>query len=249
MKRLRHILYNVMVGIIGVNLLWWAAAHTLQLNVLVDPETVYSHLPRMLNQTLAEHLIASLRRIFLGVGIALLLGTVIGLWMSSSPRVNRVLGAMVYFTYPIPKLALLPVVMLLGGLGDATKVVMIVLIILFQIILAVRDAAMNSDPEPRRVLLSLGATHGQVLRYVTLPAILPDVLTTLRVAVGTAISVLFVTETYGTDRGMGYFIVDAWMRINYVEMYAGIVMLSMTGFLLFLLIDLTETTLCRWKKE
>ncbi|KAA6332004.1 NitT/TauT family transport system permease protein [termite gut metagenome] len=137
--------------------------------------------------------------------------------------------------------------MLLAGLGDVAKISMIVLIILFQIIINVRDSLKNIPRESFLIVTSLGAGQWDMFRHIILPAILPDLLSTLRVAVGTAISVLFVTETYGTDHGMGYFIVDAWMRINYTDMYAGIVILSMTGFSLFLFMDLLEAWLCKWR--
>lgn len=78
---------------------------------------------------------------------------------------------------------------------------------------------------------------------------MPDVLSTIRVAIGTAISVLFVTETYGTDKGMGYFIIDAWMRLSYIEMYGGIVILSIVGFALFFLTDMAESYFCRWRER
>jgi NitT/TauT family transport system permease protein len=69
----------------------------------------------------------------------------------------------------------------------------------------------------------------------------------MRVGLGTAISVLFFTETFGTEYGIGYFIMDAWMRVNYLEMYSGIVMLSIIGFAVFSTIDVAEHILCRWK--
>lgn len=238
---------DVLLGAILVNVLWYIAAQTLKINVLVDPITVYGHLGNVWKNSMSEHLMASLWRIAAGVAIAGILGLCFALWMTQSKLMGKVLGAFIYFSYPIPKLALLPIVMLLAGLGDATKIIMIVLIILFQIIINLRDSLKNIPRESFLIVTSLGANRWEVFRHVTMPAILPDLLSTLRIAIGTAISVLFVTETYGTDRGMGYFIVDAWMRINYVDMYVGIVVLSMTGFFLFLLTDLLETTLCKWR--
>ncbi len=58
---------------------------------------------------------------------------------------------------------------------------------------------------------------------------------------------LFVTETYGTTEGLGYYISDAWMRIDYLDMYAGIALLSLMGVGLFILIDLLEAILCPWR--
>ena len=69
------------------------------------------------------------------------------------------------------------------------------------------------------------------------PAVLPNFITSLRVAMGTAISVLFFTETFGTKYGMGYFIMDSWLRVNYLDMYAGIVVLSLIGLFLFGFLD------------
>lgn len=249
MKRTRTILINMLLGAVLVNVLWYIAAKLLNMNVLVDPITVYAHLGEVWQRSMSDHTLASLWRVVAGVGIAGVIGLGVALWMSLSKPVGKLLGAFVYFTYPVPKLALLPVVMLLAGLGDATKIIMIVLIILFQIIINLRDSLKNIPRESYLIITSLGASQWEVFRHVTMPAILPDLLSTLRVAIGTAISVLFVTETYGTDRGMGYFIVDAWMRINYIDMYAGIVILSMAGFFLFLLTDLLEAILCKWKSN
>ncbi|KAA6307378.1 NitT/TauT family transport system permease protein, partial [termite gut metagenome] len=235
MKRIREVVINTLLGIVLVNLLWLVAARILQMNVLPDPLTVYVHFGEVWQRNMAVHLVTSLWRIAAGISIAALIGFVTALWMVQNRNAGKLLGAFVYFSYPVPKLALLPVVMLLAGLGDVAKITMIVLIILFQIIVNMRDSLKHIPRESFLMVTSLGAGRKDVFRHVILPAALPDLLSTLRVAVGTAISVLFVTETYGTDRGMGYFIVDAWMRINYTEMYAGIVILSMMGFFLFLL--------------
>jgi NitT/TauT family transport system permease protein len=76
---------------------------------------------------------------------------------------------------------------------------------------------------------------------------MPKFLTALRVAMATAVSVLFFTETFGTQYGMGYFIMDAWLRVNYLEMYSGIVVLSSIGLILFSTIDYMERKMCGWQ--
>lgn len=214
---------------------------------MVSPWTVYRELSSLLSKEMAAHLGASLYRLLLGLPIALLLGTAIAYLIYHYRWFGQMMNAFCYLAYPIPKLALLPIVMLIAGLGDAGKVTMIVLIILFQIIVNIRDSLHNIPRESFLVTTSLGASSWQQFRHVLLPATLPDTLSTLRVAIGTAISVLFVTETYGTDRGMGYYIIDAWMRFDYISMYGGIVVLSIAGFLLFLLTDLLQMHFCKWQ--
>ncbi|MDD3356836.1 MAG: ABC transporter permease subunit, partial [Dysgonamonadaceae bacterium] len=115
-------------------------------------------------------------------------------------------------------------------------------------VISIRDAIRNIDKENYYVLSSLGASRRQQIWHVVLPGILPETLSALRVTVGIATSVLFVTETFGTDKGLGFFIVDAWMRIDYLTMYAGIVMLSIIGSLLFLLLDIADAVFCKWSK-
>ena len=194
------------------------------------------------------HAVASLRRIVIGTAIALFFGLLGGLLTGLSKRANKMLNPLLYLSYPVPKLALLPVVMIIFGIGENTKIVMIVLIIVFQLMISIRDSIRNINKENFYVLSSLGATRWQHIRHVVLPGILPDMLSALRVTVGIATSVLFVTETFGTDKGLGFFIVDAWMRIDYLTMYVGIVTLSIIGFLLFLIIDVADAVFCRWSK-
>lgn len=227
-----------LTGALVVNAVWLAASAVWKIPALPSPAEVYRAFPEIVSENMAGHIWASLRRIFMGVAAATVIGVAVGLWMGSSRRADRIWSAVVYFSYPVPKIALLPVVMLLAGLGDLTKVIMIVLIIVFQIIIATRDAVRKIPRECYDIMTSLGAGTLRKLRNVTIPAIFPDIFTALRVAAGSALSVLFVTETYGTDRGLGYYIVDSWMRISYVEMYAGILMMSIIGFLIFFIIDI-----------
>jgi NitT/TauT family transport system permease protein len=146
-------------------------------------------------------------------------------------------------------MALLPVVMTTFGLKDASKIMMIVLITVFQVIVSVRDAVINVQKEDYNPLISLGASNVQLFYHVTFPAILQEILTNIRLCIGTAFSILFFSEAYGTNKGIGYFIQDSWMRINYIDMYSGIVILSGLGLILFIFIDILENILCGWKNK
>ena len=186
-------------------------------------------------------------RIALGLSLAVAVGYPIGILMGYFPRVNRILAPMLYLAYPIPKIALLPVVMLLFGVGEAGKILLIFLIIVFQVVVAVRDATAGIPAATYEPLRVLGASFWQMVRHIVLPASLPKFITAVRIAMATAISVLFFTETFGTRYGIGYYIMDAWLRVNYLDMYAGIAVLSTIGLLLFALLDAAEHVFCRWK--
>ncbi|WP_243279491.1 ABC transporter permease [Clostridium saudiense] len=215
--------------------------------ILPSPDKIYLHLPELFKDGFYIHILASLYRVFVGLLLSFIIGSTIGLIMGYSKRFNKILNPLVYFAYPIPKTALLPVVMTLYGLGDGSKITIVVLITVFQVIVSVRDAVINVEKVNYNPLISLGASRMQKFYHVTLPAILPEVLTNTRLSIGTALSVLFFAEAYGTSMGIGYFIQDAWTRINYIDMYSGIVILSILGLILFIILDCVESRVCRWK--
>jgi NitT/TauT family transport system permease protein len=244
MKRKRIDLIAALVVLIAA---WYAISLIWHIPIIPSPVEVFYKFFEILPSKLGVHALYSLWRIAAGIALSLVIGVPIGLCMGYFSEFDRISSPVVYFLYPIPKIALLPVVMLLLGLGEASKITMIVLIIVFQIIVTVRDAVKGIPKEMYYSLISLGAKRGNIFSDIIIPASLPEVVTSMRVGLGTAISVLFFTETFGTEYGIGYFIMDAWMRVNYLEMYSGIVMLSIIGFAVFSTIDVAEHILCRWK--
>lgn len=75
---------------------------------------------------------------------------------------------------------------------------------------------------------------------------IPKIITSLRISVGVSISILFFGENFATTYGIGYFIMNSWLMVNYTEMFSGILALSIMGFFIFKLIDIVENKLCRW---
>ena len=248
MRKGKLVLRSYVVGAICLLALWWAVAVLVALPIIPTPDKVFVKLGRVFAGAIAIHGAYSLWRIAAGLLLAVLVGYPLGLIMGYFKKADRLLAPLVYLTYPIPKIALLPILMLLAGVGEWSKVLMIFLIIVFQVVIALRDGIRAIPEETYYPLYSLGASFWQLFRHVIFPASLPKFLTAIRVAMATAISVLFFTETFGTQYGMGYYIMDAWLRVNYLEMYAGIVVLSLLGLLLFGILDLIEYATCRWQK-
>lgn len=249
-RRRKHILNYfgyIIGGFVLFNILWFIFAQWLQLKALPLPIDVYSGYSKAFENGILDHSLASLRRIVISIGISLSIALILGLWMGYSKRINKLLGPMIYFSYPIPKLALLPIIMTLFDLGESPKIIIVVLIIVFQLIITIRDAVKNISRENYYVLTSFGATSLQEMRHITIPAILPETFSSLRVALGIATSALFFIETFGTDKGLGFYITDSQMRVDYIQMYFGIIVLSLIGFVLFLIVDLLDSIFCKWK--
>lgn len=234
-------------GIVIFVALWYVAGILVRLPIIPSPMAVLGNLIDIFASKIVIHGFYSLWRIVAGVFLSVIVGIPIGLCMGYFAKWDRILSPLVYLTYPIPKIALLPIMMLLFGLGDLSKIIMLFLIIVFQVIVAVRDGVKSIPKETYYPLYSLGAGFMDVFWEILMPASLPKFLTSIRVAMATAISVLFFTETFGTQYGMGYFIMDAWMRVNYLEMYSGIVVLSCIGLILFGVIDYLDQKICHWQ--
>lgn len=228
---------------------WWLASLILQKTLLPSPWAVFVNIPSLFQKEMGLHIQVSGYRIFLGMLYALSGGFILGLLMGSLRKWRYFFDPLIYLTYPIPKMALLPIVMLLGGLGDSSKIMMIVLIVLPQVAISVRDAVRQIPENNYDVYRALKANKWQQFCQITLPATLPGVLSGARISLGTAISILFFTENYGTQYGMGYFIMDSWTRMDYPAMYGGILILSSFGLVLFLLLDLLSFWLCKWQRD
>ncbi|MDL2271929.1 ABC transporter permease [Desulfovibrio sp. OttesenSCG-928-I05] len=236
-------------GMAALLLVWQLAAWLLHLRALPGPLDVAAALPSGLAQGLGAHAAVSVRRVLLGLGLSLGIGLLFGIPMGYCRSFDRYARPVLYFSYPVPKLALLPVVMLLFGVGEAAKICVIVLILAFPLMVSVRDAVRAIPEEDFALFITLRASFMQTLRHVILPASLPALFSAVRVSIGIAFSALFFTETFGTDKGLGFYITDCWMRLDYPHMYLGIVVLSLAGVALFMAADLCARALVPWKMD
>ena len=141
---------------------------------------------------------------------------------------------------------LLPIIILFLGIGDVSKIFLISLILVFQVLVIARDTSRNIPGEYILSLRSLGATKFQMLKYVYIPACLPSTLTSLRLNVAVSIAVLYLAESFATMSGLGYYIMDTWQRLDYKRMYAGVLAMSLIGAAAFILLAEIENRVCRW---
>ena len=180
-----------------------------------------------------QHAGASAWRVLSAMSLAWLVAFPLGLILGHVRSVDNTLSPMVFLTYPLPKIVLLPLFLTLFGLGDLPRVLLIALTTGYQILVVTRASAQG--------------TPLQMLRHVLIPAALPDAMTALKVASGTAVAVLFMAESFATRRGLGFLIMDAWGRGDQLEMFTGILAMSLLGVALYELCNVLETRSCRWR--
>ena len=189
----------------------------------------------------------SLVRIAVAIAAGTALALPLGLAIGRSPKLDVLFTPLTYLLYPIPKVVFLPVLLVLLGLGNAPKIVLIGVVIFFQALVTTRDAAHNIDPALMDTIRAMGTTRWQKVRLVILPAVLPDLFTALRINVGTSIAILFFAESIASTSGIGGWISNAWSMLDYEAMFAGIIAMAILGVLLYEVVALSERLLVRWK--
>lgn len=229
-------------------ILIWSLAHLLVSRIFLPSplQTMIffsTHMP-----VISLHILMSFIRIFIAIFISVIVGGAVGIFTARNARMDAFISPLLYTLYPIPKIAFLPLLMLFLGVGDIPKIILVSMILFFQIAITIRDSVKSVHPSYFLAIKSLGASKWQVHQHVILPAILPNLFTSLRISVGTSISVLFFAENFATQYGIGYYIMDSWMKLDYVAMFSGIVAISFMGIFLFGLLDFLETKICKWNK-
>jgi ABC-type nitrate/sulfonate/bicarbonate transport system permease component len=242
MKR-RDLLYATL-AILGI---WYLLAILIHQPVLPTPLQVALVIVPEIQHGLAVHFLVSLWRVLVSTLLAILTAAPAGLVLGQSPRWDRFFKPLIYILYPIPKVVLVPIILLLFGIGDFPKIVIIYIILFFQILVLVRDQAAAIRPELITSVRSLGAGRRALFRFVYLPASLPAILTALRQSIGTSVAVLYIAELFATEKGLGYYIyLNGSTLFNYPAMYVGILAMSLLGLSLYFTVDWVERRVCPW---
>jgi len=233
-------------AVVLVILLWAALALLLRSPALPLPTTALVTFVRDI-PAMAPEVGVSLMRIVVAVAVGTALALPLGLAVGRSPKLDVLFTPLSYLLYPIPKVVFLPVLLVLLGLGNAPKIVLIAAVIFFQTLVTTRDAAHNIDPALMDTIRALGTTRLQKVRLAILPAVLPDLFTSLRINVGTSIAILFLAESIASTSGIGGWISNAWSMLDYQAMFAGIIAMALLGVVLYEAVALAERLMVRWK--
>jgi ABC-type nitrate/sulfonate/bicarbonate transport system permease component len=237
------------LGFLATLIIWQLLSLLINRTVFPPPTKVLVIFADQIAGDLGRHLLVSAGRVVAAIILAVLVAVPAGLGLGQIRALDRLFSPLIYIVHPIPKIVFLPVILVLLGSGDSSKVFLIALILFFQILVVVRDEASDLRPELILSVRSVGAGRRALFRYVYLPASIPAVLTALRISVGTAVAVLFIAETYATTSGLGYYIiVESWGALRYGQMYAGVLAMSLLGLALYFAVDALDRRLCPWRE-
>jgi NitT/TauT family transport system ATP-binding protein len=199
--------------------------------------------------TLLTDTLATAARVAIGFAMgavpALALGLVLGLWRVPRLILNPIFSAL----YPVPKIAIFPLLLLLLGVGEMSKYVLIAVVAFFLVFFNTLTGVLQIPRIYLDVAKNAGASQLQLFGTVAWPAALPGIFTGLRLAIGTAFVVIAAVEFVGAKSGLGYAIWSAWQTFAVEKMYVGIVAISAVGYLSILLIDLVERLTMPWVRQ
>lgn len=198
---------------------------------------------------LATNVMASLKRLGLGMLLGGIPALFLGLAMGISRPLRAAVDPLISATYPIPKSAVLPLVLLIFGLGELSKVVMVALGAFYPIVINTVVGVANID----RIYLDVGqnyrANRWQVFRTIALPGALPSIMAGVKLAVGMGLILIAISEMVAASDGIGYMIWNAWQVLTVDTMYVGLLVIAVLGFLFSIALDEIEHRLIPWKAK
>ncbi len=221
-------------GVGALLVLWHVAALRQSNGLLPGPWAVVSGLLELTQRgLLLKYVVASLFRVTWGYVLAVALALPAGLLLGWYRRGERALNPLIQVFRPISPLAWIPIGILWFGVGDLASIFLIFLASFLPVTVAAMNAVRNVPPNLLRAGRNFGLSDGEVLRHVVLPASLPQLIVSLRIALGIAWLVVVAAEMIAVNSGLGFLIVDARNAGNrYDLVVAGMVMIGLIGLLL-----------------
>ncbi|HEY5896606.1 MAG TPA: ABC transporter permease [Burkholderiales bacterium] len=211
--------------------LWQLASYRGLPDYVLPPFDIARHFFAALGtRELYDHAAASLLRAVPGFALGSILGIVLGLAAGVRPGVDDTVSPLVFLTYPVPKIVMLPLFMLWFGIGDLSKVLIIALACFYP---AFINAFYGARATPRILVWSarnMGAPDLQIFRRVVLPAALPQIFAGLRVSLALSFIVMFAAEMINARSGLGHLIRDAENNLQFDVMYVSLLTIAILGY-------------------
>ena len=211
---------------------------------LVGPGVILATAAQMIvSGELWTHLGVSLLRCYGGFILGAFLGGGAGLLAGVSKGLRSLLDPLVSLSYPVPKIAMLPILMVWLGLGDASKIAIIALSVFYPLYISAYQGSLAVSPLLVWSARTFGASRLRIFLRVILPASLPPIFAGLRVGLAIAFILLFAAEMVSANRGLGYLIVQAQHFQRFDIMFVAVATIGLFGFMSDRLLMFTQRRL------
>lgn len=232
-------------------LLWEIAAYFgwIDVRFFPAPSKIFAEMMVLIqNGQLWAHLVASLYRLFWGFIFGGVPALILGISMGLSRTLRSIMEPLVAATYPIPKSAILPLILLIFGLGEASKIVMVAIGLFFPILINAMAGVLEIPKIHFDVARNFGASRLQTFRTIALPGAMPLIMTGVKLGVGMGLILIALAEMIGAKSGLGYMMWNAWEILSVETMYVGLIVIAALGVLFSLILNEVERFLVPWKQ-
>jgi ABC-type nitrate/sulfonate/bicarbonate transport system permease component len=232
--------------------IWEVAAqlHFIDTRFFPAPSSVIAKLIEMLGTgELVTNTLVSLRRLAIGAVIGGVPALVLGIAMGLNRWVRAAFDPLVAATYPIPKSAILPLALLVFGLGEPSKIFMVAIGVFFPVVINSTTGVL----EINRIYLDVGrnykASRWDTFWTIALPGALPVIMTGFKLGIGIGLILIALAEMIGAKSGLGYMIWTAWETFSVEQMYVGLFTIAIIGFVLTIALNELERIIIPWKRD
>ncbi|MBI2205430.1 MAG: ABC transporter permease [Candidatus Rokubacteria bacterium] len=240
------------LAVVGILVVWELFARIGWVPVLFLPSPIgvlREGADMIVSGEIAMHVAASLRRLVLGFAVGAALGISVGIAVGFFSIAEAVGTPVIAATFPIPKIALLPLLILWLGIGEASKVAVIALGVFFPMAINTYTGVRQADPLLVRAAVAFGARRWSVIRKVMLPSALPMIFAGLRLGAGTALLLLVAAEMIAVESGIGFLVLHAGNLMQTTKLMVGIVLLSLLGVLSHWSLNRLERVAISWRQD
>nr|WP_092074890.1 ABC transporter permease [Dendrosporobacter quercicolus]NSL49788.1 ABC transporter permease [Dendrosporobacter quercicolus DSM 1736]SDN19508.1 NitT/TauT family transport system permease protein [Dendrosporobacter quercicolus] len=233
-------------------LLWEVLAQVgaIDIRLFSSPTLIFkAFIPLLLSGDLFHHTAVSVQRVIFGFAAGSIPGIMVGISMGLSPLVRSAIEPMIAATYPIPKLALMPLILLIFGLGETSKIFTIAIGVFYLVVINTMAGVLSIDRIYLDVAKNFGASRKNFYLTVALPGALPMIFAGLKLGMGMALILIVAAELSAAKAGIGWMIWRAYDMFDIEQMFVALIMLSVLGYIFSLILDLLERLVLPWKQQ
>lgn len=230
-------------------IVWWLASANSASFYFPPLATILTEFKALwIFQNVPTEIVPSLLRLGAGFAIAVVVGMTLGLLLGSVRWLEEAVRPIIEFMRATPGVAVLPIMMLVLGIGTSMKIGLIGLVAAWPVLLNTIDGVRSVEPVLRDVSTSYRLSPSDRVRYIILPTAMPQFFAGARTALAIGVVAMVISEMVGTPGGIGYFILNSQREFNIPAMWTGIIALGIVGYLLNKLFGLVENRVLSWHK-
>ena len=188
-------------------------------------------------------------RVVIGTLLGAIPGLIFGVLLGLSPTLRAFIQPAINALYPVPKIALFPLVMMIFGIGETSKWIIVAIAVFFQMFFSTLAGVVNIDQIYLDVASNFKANRWQTYWTIAMPGALPFIFTGLQLGVGMALIVVVIAENFGTQVGVGFMIWRSWQIFEVRDMYVGLVVVAFLGYCFQLLLQFLQRKVIPWKGQ